>query len=167
LWAAGVKASHLGNKLAESADIELDRAGRVIVESDCSVPGHPEVFVIGDLAHFENGKGESLPPVATVAMQQGEFVGRAIRNRIEGRSVKPFRYKDRGSMAVIGRKAAVANLNVLRLSGYPAWLLWLFVHLMYLVGFENRLVVFVQWAYNYFTKNRGARLITLHGPRRE
>jgi NADH dehydrogenase len=115
--------------------------------------------VLGDMAHFEHG-GRMLPGVAPVAMQQGRHAARRIRDRIAGRPSPPFRYRDRGSLAVIGRAAAVADLGRLRLAGYPAWLVWLFVHIMYLVEFENRLLVFVQWAYCYFTRKRGARLIT-------
>lgn len=160
LWAAGVKASSLGEDLAQETTAQLDDSGRVIVEADCSLPGRPEVFVIGDLAHFAHPNGHPVPAVATAAMQQGDYVGKAIQKRIEGRATEPFRYKEKGRMAVIGRAEAVADLKKLKFSGYPAWLLWLFVHLMYLVGYENRLVVFVQWAWNYFTKNRRARLIT-------
>jgi NADH dehydrogenase len=133
--------------------------GRVIVGPDLSIPGHPEVFVIGDLARFEQD-GKPLPGVAAVAMQQGAYVGRLIRERVEGRPMPPFRYRDRGSLATIGRSAAVADLRGLHFSGYFAWLVWLFVHLMYLVQFANRLLVLMQWAYNYFTRNITARLIT-------
>ncbi len=153
LWAAGVKASPLG----ESLGAELDRAGRVVVEPDLTVPAHPEISVIGDLA------SRGLPGTAPVAMQQGRYVAGAIGARINsksGHTPLPFRYRDKGNLAVIGRAKAVALLGRFRFWGYPAWLLWLFVHLMYLVMFENRVIVFIQWASSYFTRNRRARLIT-------
>jgi NADH dehydrogenase len=160
VWAAGVQASPLGRVLASRTGAALDRAGRVIVEPDCSVPGHPEILVIGDLAHFAHGSTAALPGVAPVAMQQGRYVARLIAARLQGERLPPFRYRDRGSMAVIGRRAAVADIARLRFNGTLAWLTWLFVHLMYLVEFDNRLLVLVQWAWNYLTWNRGARLIT-------
>ncbi len=161
LWAAGIRASGLGAVLARTTGVETDRLGRVCVEPDLSVPGHPEIFVIGDLAYLRWRDGRPLPGVAPVAMQQGRYVARAIRSRTSGRAVAPFRYRNRGALAVIGRAAAVADLGRrLRFSGYPAWWLWLFVHIMYLVEFENRVLVFVQWAFSYFTRKRGARLIT-------
>jgi NADH dehydrogenase len=166
LWAAGVRASSLGRPLADGAGVELDRLGRVIVERDLSVPGHPEIFVIGDLAHFAHQTGEPLPGVAPVAMAQGRYVASVIRRRLRGRPVRPFHYFDKGQLATIGRAAAVADFGKLRFSGYPAWLLWLFVHLMYLVEFENRMLVFFQWAWNYLTRNRGARLIAHRRERR-
>jgi len=171
LWAAGVKASPLGQVLAdarrpcaEATGAELDRTGRVLVEGDCSVPGHPDILVIGDLAHHAGADGKPLPAVAPVAMQQGRYVGRLIRARLRGKSLPPFRYRDRGMMATIGRAAAVADIKGLRVTGYPAWLAWLFVHLMYLVQFENRQLVFLQWGWSYFTRNRAARLITGESP---
>jgi NADH:ubiquinone reductase (H+-translocating) len=160
VWAAGVRASELGAKLAERAGAPLDRSGRVQVAPDLTLPGRPEIFVIGDLASVAGRDGRPLPGVAPVAMQEGRYVGKAVKARLEGRDVKPFRYRDRGNMAVIGRKSAVAELRGRGFSGYWAWLLWLFVHLMYLVGFANRLLVLIQWAWNYFTHNRTARLIT-------
>jgi NADH dehydrogenase len=166
LWAAGVQASPLGRVLAEATGVELDRAGRVIVEPDLSLRGYPEVFVIGDLAHCRDANGRPLPGVAPVAMQQGRYVARllAARQSAARRSapprLAPFRYRDRGSMATIGRAAAVADLGWIRFWGYPAWLSWLFVHIFFLIEFENRLLVMVQWAWNYFTWNRSARLIT-------
>lgn len=159
-WAAGVKASPLGALVARAAGAQQDRQGRVIVNPDLTVGGHPEIFVVGDLAHAEQG-GRLLPGVAPVAMQEGRYVARVLGHRLAGRPPpKPFRYLDRGSMAVIGRTRAVADLGPLRYGGFLAWLTWLFVHLMYLVGFGSRLLVFVQWAWNYFTFNRSARLIT-------
>ncbi|HEY3451403.1 MAG TPA: NAD(P)/FAD-dependent oxidoreductase [Myxococcales bacterium] len=163
-WAAGVKASPLGALVARAAGAEQDRQGRVIVNPDLTVGEHPEIFVVGDLAHAEQD-GRQLPGVAPVAMQQGRYVGGAIADRLAGRPPQgPFRYVDRGSMAVIGRTRAVADMNGVRFGGFLAWLAWLFVHLMYLVGFGSRLLVFVQWAWNYFTYNRSARLITGPNP---
>lgn len=163
LWAAGVQASPLGRALAAATGAPLDRAGRVLVEADCSVPGHPDIFVIGDLAAFTHQNGEPLPGVAQVAIQQGAYVARLIRARLQGKTLPPFRYRDFGSMATIGRHAAVADIFGLRFSGYLAWLAWLFVHLMALVEFQNRLLVFLQWAWSYFSYNRSARLITASG----
>lgn len=160
LWAAGVQASPLGRALCAQAGCETDRIGRVIVNPDLTVPSHDEVFVIGDLAHLAQPDGKPLPGVAPVAMQQGKYVAKAIRARLAGRPVAAFHYRDKGSMATIGRAAAVAQIGPLRLGGYPAWLAWLFVHLLYIVEFDNRLLILVQWAWNYFTRNRGARLIT-------
>jgi NADH:ubiquinone reductase (H+-translocating) len=160
LWAAGVRPSPLGKVLADRAGAPLDRAGRVLVEPDLSVPGHPEIYVIGDLADFTHQTGKPLPGVAPVAMQQGRYVAGAIRKKLAGNTPKPFHYFDKGNLATIGRNKAVADFGFLHVAGFPAWLLWVFVHLMYLVEFENRLLVFVQWVYDYFTRNRGARLIT-------
>lgn len=159
IWAAGVQASPLGKQLADAAGAELDRSGRVVVRSDLSLAQHPEILVLGDLAHFAHGLERPLPGVAPVAMQQGTYAARLIRARLEGRTQPPFRYKDRGSMATIGRAAAVVDLGRLRFGGLPAWLAWLFIHLMYLVGFANRLLVLLQWAWNYFTYGRRVRLI--------
>ena len=159
LWAAGVRASSLGRKLAERAGAPLDRAGRVLVEPDLSIPGHPEIHVIGDLASLAQD-GKPLPGVAPVAMQQGRYVADLLVRKLRGQSVRPFRYFDKGNLATIGRNRAVAQFGRLHVAGFPAWFLWVFVHLMYLVEFDNRLLVFVQWVYNYITRNRGARLIT-------
>jgi NADH dehydrogenase len=159
LWAAGVRASSLGRKLAERAGAPLDRAGRVLVQPDLSVPGHPEIHVIGDLASLTQD-GKVLPGVAPVAMQQGRYVADLLVRKLRGQTMRPFRYFDKGSLATIGRNRAVAQFGRLHVSGFPAWFLWVFVHLMYLVEFENRLLVFVEWVYNYITRNRGARLIT-------
>lgn len=155
LWAAGVAASPLGRALGQP----VDRAGRVPVLADCSLPGHPEVFVIGDLAEFkENGK--MLPGVAPVAMQMGHYVAHCISDDLKHRPRKPFHYNDRGSLATIGRAAAVAQFPRFKLTGYPAWLAWLFIHILFLIGFRNRILVMIQWAWSYFTYERGARLIT-------
>jgi NADH dehydrogenase len=160
IWSAGVRASSCGAMLQRHAGAQLDRGGRVMVAPDCSVPGHPEVFVIGDLAHLEE-KGDVLPGVAQVAMQGGAYVAKVIRTRVEGKpEPPPFHYFDKGNLAVIGRAAAVAQIGKLHISGLIAWLIWLFIHLMYLVEFSNRILVFVHWGFLYFTFNRGARLIT-------
>lgn len=162
LWAAGVQASPLGKALAEQSDAELDRAGRVAVEADCSLHGRPEVYVIGDLACYRHGLERPLPGLAPVAMQQGRYVGKRIRHLARGTKPdpSPFRYVDKGNMAVIGRRRAVADINGLQVSGMLAWLMWLFVHLLYLAEFQNRVLVVVQWGWNYVTRNRSARLIT-------
>jgi NADH dehydrogenase len=159
LWAAGVAASRLGQVLARRTGCPLDRRGRAIVQEDLTVPGFPEIFVIGDLALSRGPGGEPLPGVAPVAMQQGRYVAETIQRRLAGRPAAPFRYRDRGSLATIGRAAAVADIGSFHFKGFPAWLVWLFVHLMYLVGFQNRVLVLVQWAFHYFTFNRNARLI--------
>ncbi|MEO8128484.1 MAG: FAD-dependent oxidoreductase, partial [Bryobacteraceae bacterium] len=160
LWAAGVQGSAFGGVLAERMGLELDRGKRIMVSSDCTIPGHPEVFVIGDLANFRDADGKSLPGVAPTAMQGGSYVARAIKSRLEGKAVKPFQYLNKGNLAVIGRAAAVAEIAGFKFSGVVAWLLWLFVHLMYLVNFQNRILVFIRWGFSYLTYNRGARLIT-------
>lgn len=156
IWAAGNTASFVGKSLG----VPVDRVGRVIVQDDLTIPGHPEVQVIGDLANFTGKDGKSLPGVSPVAMQQGRHAARNILNMIEGRKPQRFWYFDKGSMATIGRNKAVADLRLLHLSGLPAWVAWLFVHTLFLVGFRNRVVVLVQWAWAYLTFNKGARLIT-------
>jgi len=159
IWAAGVKPSTFAEVLEHRAGAPRDKQGHVIVNGDCSLPLHPEIFVIGDLPHFEQD-GKPLPGVAQVAMQQGAYVAKLIRERLRGRTPPPFRYRDKGSLAVIGRASAVAQIGSLHMSGLLAWLTWVFVHLMYLVEFSNRVMVFVQWGFLYLTFNRGARLIT-------
>ena len=159
IWAAGVQASSLGEKLSEAANAEKDRAGRLTVAPDLSLPSRPEIFVIGDLAHYEQD-GKPLPAVAPVAMQQGRFAAEAIIARTEGVTGGTFRFNDRGSMATIGRSAAVADLGYIQLKGHIGWLAWLFVHILMLAGFENRILVATQWAWSYLTGNRTARLIT-------
>jgi NADH dehydrogenase len=156
LWAAGVAASPLGKKLG----VETDRAGRVPVNRDLSIPGHPEVFVIGDLATLKDRHGNLLPGVAPVAMQEGKSTARNIGHDLKGEPREDFRYVDKGSLATIGRNAGIAQFGKIHISGYPAWLAWLFVHIFFLIGFRNRLVVLFQWAWSYFTFQRGARLIT-------
>jgi len=160
LWAAGVQASPLGKALADSTGVALDRAGRVMVEPDCSVARHPEIFVIGDLANLHGSDGKPLPGVAQPAIQEGRYVAKLIAARLKGKSLPPFEYRDLGSLATIGRHAAVADLGRLKLSGWLAWWIWLLVHLLNIVQYQNRVLVLIQWAWNYFTRNRSARLIT-------
>ena len=160
LWAAGVQASPLGQVLHDRAGAPLDKACRVMVNPDLSIPGHPEILVIGDLASFSHQTGKPLPGVAQVAMQMGGYTAKLVRARLEGRTIGPFRYFDKGNLAAIGRAAAVAQLGKVHLWGWVAWVIWLFIHIAYLIGFDNRLVVIMEWAYNYFTYNRGASLIT-------
>ncbi len=160
LWAAGVKASFMGKVLAERAGAELDRAGRVIVEPDLSLKNYPDIFVIGDLANFSHQGDRPLPGVAPVAMKQGEYVAKLLNKRAQGKTVAPFKYSDLGSLAVIGQNHAVVNLGFAKLDGFIAWLIWVFAHIYYLIEFDNKLVVMIQWAWNYVTQGRGARLIT-------
>ena len=156
IWAAGVR----GSPLSESLGIPRDGAGRVVVEPDLSIPGDPRIFVLGDLAAFLHQTGAPLPGVAPVAIQQGKYVARTIAGDLAGRPRSPFRYRDKGNLAVIGRGKAVADLGKLKLSGLFAWLTWAFVHILFLVGFRNRAFVLLEWAWYYFTDQRGARLIT-------
>jgi NADH dehydrogenase len=158
LWAAGVQASPLAALLAAKTGVTLDRAGRIHVDSRLTIPGNSEIFVIGDMARVEQD-GQLVPGVAPAAIEMGRYVAKVIQNRLAGRETPPFRYVNKGNLATIGRAAAVADFGRLHLSGYLAWLTWLFVHLLYLVGFQSRILVFVQWAFHYFTFSRGARLI--------
>jgi len=160
IWGAGVKASPLGKMLGEQTGAEVDKMGRVVVEPDLSLRGHPEILVIGDLASFSHQTGKPLPGVAQVAIQMGNYAAKLVQARLNKETMKPFSYWDKGNMATIGRAAAVAQIGKLHVSGFLAWILWLFIHLMYLVGFQNRIVVLIEWIYNYVTMNRGARLIT-------
>jgi NADH:ubiquinone reductase (H+-translocating) len=161
IWAAGVTASGLAERLAELTGAERDRAGRVTVEPDLTLPGHPEVFALGDMVRVRDADGSSVvfPGVAPVAMQQGRYAGDVVRDRLRSRQTRPFRYRDKGNLATIGRAAAVADIKGLKLSGFIAWLTWLLVHLWYLVGFQNRILVFIRWAFSFATHGRGARLI--------
>jgi NADH dehydrogenase len=156
LWAAGVR----GTRLAETLGVPLDRQGRVIVETDASLPGHPNVFAIGDMAAFPDGKG-TLPGLCPVAMQQGRYVAELIRKDTGKEQRKPFAYVDKGTMATIGRSRAIAQAGRMQMSGFLAWLAWLFVHIMFLIGFRNRFVVLFTWAWSYISFQRGARLITM------
>lgn len=160
LWAAGVQASPLGKKLASATGVETDRAGRVPVQPDLTIAGHPEIFVIGDLANCPGEDGKPLPGLAPVAMQQGEYVAKAIYDRLEGRTTSPFHYRDWGSMAVIGRGSAIGVIKRWHVKGFVAWLIWLFIHLMSIMQFANRLLVLIQWGYSYLLYGRSARLIT-------
>jgi len=160
LWAAGVQAAPIGKQLAEAAGASLDRSGRIVVEPDLSLPGHPEIFVIGDLANYPHHGETPLPGVAPVAIQQGQFVARLITARLQGTPLPEFKYVDKGNLATIGKWSAVADFGWLKISGLFAWILWLFVHLMYIIGFRNRLLVLIQWAWNFLTNDRSARLIT-------
>ena len=155
LWAAGVRAADVGRTLGTS----VDNAGRVVVKEDLSIPDHPEVFVAGDMAHRLGADGKPLPGVALVAMQQGIYVAKMIRNDLAGRPRVPFQYRDLGQLATIGRSRAICELFGIRLSGWIAWWVWLIVHIYRLSGFRNRLIVLIQWAWSYMTFNRGARLI--------
>jgi NADH dehydrogenase len=156
LWGAGVSASPLGGMLG----VPTDKAGRVIVERDLTVPGHPEVFVTGDLASAKRSNGQPVPGVAPAAIQMGKFAARQIKRAIEAQPRETFEYLDKGSLATIGRSRAVADLGKLHISGYFAWLAWLFIHLLFLIGFRNRLFVMIEWAWAYLTYNHSARLIT-------
>jgi NADH dehydrogenase len=159
LWAAGVQPSEFGKVLAERAGAKLDRQGRVMAAPDLSIPGHPEIFVVGDLAYLEQD-GKELPGVAPTAMQEGRYVAALIRAQAQGRTLPPFHYHDKGSLAVIGRASGVADFGWLHVYGWPAWLLWLFVHILYLAQFRNRVLVFIRWGFQYLSFDRGARLIT-------
>jgi NADH dehydrogenase len=150
----------MGEVLAKRTGAQLDRVGRAIVEPDLSVPGYSNIFVIGDLANFSHQNGKPLPGVAPVAMQEGQYVAKLIQQRLQGKNSLPFRYTDLGNLAVIGRNAAVVDLGFIKFSGILAWLTWVFVHIYYLIEFDNKLVVLLQWGWNYWTRKRGARLIT-------
>ena len=160
LWAAGVQASPLAKALAAAAGTKTDRAGRIVVQRDLSVPGHPEVFVLGDMASYQGDDGKPLPGVAPVAISQGKFVAKLIDRRLRGRRLPEYRYRHWGDLATIGRSAAVAEFGRLHFSGFLAWIMWLFIHLMNIVSFRNRLLVLVQWSWSYFSYDRSARLIT-------
>ncbi|WP_107667576.1 NAD(P)/FAD-dependent oxidoreductase [Cyanothece sp. BG0011] len=163
LWTAGMKASPVAKILADAAEAELDKAGRVMVEPDFHLAKYNNIFVIGDLAHYPDGKGGILPGIAPVAMQEGEYVARLISNGLQNRPLKPFKYRDWGNLAVIGKHQAVVDMGWLQLSGFLAWFVWLFIHVFYLLEFDNKLIVMVQWAWSYFTESKGARLITTPG----
>jgi NADH:ubiquinone reductase (H+-translocating) len=162
VWAAGVTASGLASALAELTGAEQDRAGRVTVEADLTLRGHPEVLAIGDMVRVRgrDGSAITLPGVAPVAMQQGRHAAKVVLARLQGRAAPPFRYRDKGNLATIGRAAAVADVKGVKISGFVAWLTWLVVHLFYLVGFQNRLLVVIRWSISFATRGRGARLIT-------
>ena len=159
IWAAGVAASSFASVVAKATGAPQDRMGRILVNPALTVPGHPEIFVVGDAAHLESG-GRPLPGVAPVAMQQGRYAAEAILDRLHGREPEPFRYRNKGNLAVIGRASAVCDFGRAHVHGWPAWVLWLTVHLMYLNQFRNRILVFIRWGFQYLTFDRGARLIT-------
>ena len=162
VWAAGVVASEIASALAAQSGAALDRAGRVAVGPDLTLPGHPEVIALGDMVQVHDAEGRplQLPGLAPVAMQQGRYAARAIGTRLRGEEPPPFRYVDKGNLATIGRAKAVADIKGLQLSGFIAWLTWLFVHLFYLIGLQNRLLVFIRWTFSFVTRGRGARIIT-------
>jgi NADH dehydrogenase len=162
IWAAGVAASPLAAALAAAGGSEVDRAGRLTVTADLTLADHPEVFAIGDMVRIVQSDGTivALPGLAPVAMQEGRYVARVIRNRLRGRATEAFRYVDKGNLATIGRSKAVADVKGIRLAGFPAWVTWLVVHLFYLIGFQNRLLVVTRWTFSFLTHGRGARLIT-------
>jgi NADH dehydrogenase len=168
IWAAGVAVSDFARQLAKRTGAETDRTGHIKVDNHLAVPNYPEIFVVGDLAYYLDDQGKTLPGVAQVAMQGGSYAAKAIMRRIEDKPEgKPFTYFNKGDLAVIGRAAAIANIFGFHLSGFPAWLVWLFVHLLYIVEFQSRLLVLVQWGFLYLTYNRGARLITGSVPTEE
>jgi len=160
LWAAGVRDPGMGRILADRTGAERDRSGRVIVNDDLSLPGHGNIFVIGDLAHYAHQGDRPLPGIAPVAMQQGQYVAKLLQKRLNQEPLPPFEYKDSGNLAVIGRNSAVVNLPWAKLTGFPAWVVWLFVHIFFLIEFDNKVMVMTQWASNYLTRKQGARLIT-------
>jgi len=162
LWAAGMKASKMGEILSNATGTQCDRAGRVIVQPDLTIPDYPNIFVIGDLANFPHQyeDGKPLPGVAPVAMQEGQYVANLLKKRFKGETLPAFQYKDYGSLAVIGRHAAVVDFGFIKFSGFLAWLIWTFVHIFFLIEFDNKILVMIQWGWNYFTRKRGARLIT-------
>ena len=161
LWAAGISASRLGARVAEESSALTDRGGRVIVEDDFTIPGHPEIYVVGDLAAYGHLDGSSLRGTADVAIAEGRYVARSIRRRSQGKAPGLFKFRDRGTLGVIGRSAAVVDLfGKVPIQGRLAWYIWLFVHIMTLVSHQNRITVLVQWAWSFFTRNRSARLIT-------
>ena len=167
VWAAGVKANPLGKRLADAVgNVAVDRGGRIPVNPDCTVGNRPDIFAIGDLMTLKTADGKQLPGVAPVAVQQGQYVANTLLRRAKGQSAPdPFKYFDKGTMATIGRSRAVLESNGIRMSGFLAWLAWLFIHILYLARFENRMMVLFQWTWNYMTRNRTARLITGERPR--
>lgn len=161
IWTAGVRGSALGQRIAQAAGAEVDRNERIVVQPDLSLPGHPEILIVGDLADYRHQtEGQPLPALSPVAIQQGRYAAHLIQARMRGETLPPFRYHDRGTMATVGRGAAVVDLKWVRFDGWLGWMAWLFIHLLYIVQFENKLLILIQWAWNYFTRNRSARLIT-------
>ncbi len=160
LWAAGIQASPMGRILAKRTGAECDRAGRVIVEPDLSIKEYKNIFVVGDLANFSHDDGKTLPGVAPVATQEGEYVAKVIQKRLRGKTVEPFKYNDYGNLAMIGQNAAVVDLGPVKLKGFFAWVFWLLIHIYFLIEFDSKLLVMIQWAWSYMTRKRGSRLIT-------
>lgn len=160
LWAAGVKAGSLAEIIAERTNAKTDRSGRIMVESNLSINNYPNIFIVGDLAHFAHQDNKPLPGIAPVAMEEGRYVAKLIKAQLKGETIPDFSYVDKGSLAVIGDNYAVVNLGFVKLSGFVAWLIWVFAHIYYLIEFDNKLIVMIQWAWNYLTRGRGARLIT-------
>jgi NADH dehydrogenase len=165
VWAAGVAAASLSGRLAAVSGADVDRAGRITVEPDLTLPGHPEVLALGDMARVRSADGgvQDLPGVAPIAMQQGRYAAAVVLRRLAGKPVKPFRYVDKGNLATIGRARAVADIKGLHFGGALAWLMWLGIHIFYLIGFQNRLLVLLRWSFSFMTRGRGARLITGEG----
>jgi NADH:ubiquinone reductase (H+-translocating) len=161
IWAAGVTASSLARQLGEATGAEVDRAGRVLTEPDLTLPDHPEVFALGDMVRVrgEDGEPQPLLGVAPVAMQEGRYAAKVVKARLRGREYEPFRYRDKGNVATIGRARAVADIHRLKVSGFPAWVLWLLIHIWYLIGFQNRVLVLIRWSFSFFTRGRGGRVI--------
>ncbi|HLO86745.1 MAG TPA: NAD(P)/FAD-dependent oxidoreductase [Nostocaceae cyanobacterium] len=160
LWAAGVQGSAMGKVLAERTGVECDRSGRVIVEPDLSIKGYNNIFVVGDLAHFSHQTGQPLPGVAPVAKQEGEYVAKLVQKRLQDKTLRPFKYTDHGSLAMIAKNSAVVDVGLIKLTGYFAWLFWLVIHIYFLIEFDHKILVIIQWAWNYITRKRSARLIT-------
>ena len=164
LWAAGVRASSFGRAVAEAAGVATDRAGRIEVTPELTIPGHPEIFVVGDLAVAKRRDGKPVPGVAPAAIQAGSYVAKTIRRRLKGEPTPPFRYRDKGDVATIGRLSGVADIRWFgpfgQISGFLAWLMWLAIHIFYLIGFANRIIVTVRWAWSFLTRGRSTRLIT-------
>jgi NADH:ubiquinone reductase (H+-translocating) len=165
IWAAGVTASSMARQLGGEAGAEVDRAGRLLVEPDLTLPGHPEVLALGDMVRVRGADGEPQPliGVAPEAMQEGRYAAKLIKARLSGKDPGPFRYREKGNVATIGRARAVADIKGLRVSGFPAWFLWLVIHIWYLIGFQNRLLVLIRWSSSFFTRGRGGRVIENFG----
>ncbi|MBU7581875.1 MAG: NAD(P)/FAD-dependent oxidoreductase [Nostoc sp. TH1S01] len=160
LWAAGVQGSPMGKVLAEKTGVECDRSGRVIVEPDLSIKGYKNIFVVGDLANFSHQNGQPLPGVAPVAKQEGEYVAALIQKRLCGKTLQPFKYTDYGNLAMIGKNAAIVDIGLIKLKGFSAWVFWLLIHIYFLIEFDSKVLVMIQWGWNYLTRRRSARLIT-------
>jgi NADH dehydrogenase len=160
LWTAGVRTTDCAQMLADRTGANLDRLGRLIVEPDLTIPSHPDIMVLGDMASFSHGLERPLPAVAPVAIQQGQYAARLVRARLQAKTIPPFRYQNRGMLAVIGLNAAVADLGRLKFAGFVAWLLWIFIHIIYLIEFDNKVLIMFRWIWNYMTRKRGVRLIT-------